>query len=343
MLNFDKEFPGAETVHMSDNFRSNDKILDAANALIEENGNRFVKNLVAHKEAANKPIYYPAATQDTLPWLVSQLLKKYRPGEIAILSRKNSTLIKLEPVLSQLCNVSKPKEYLIDDYVFRLMYDTFGCYLDINDDVSLYRLLRHFCAEVPEKERKDLSLYQNMINEKVLMPMDIFEPDDFYAYEEKENRTPLEDAAYHIFKAMKACQYYSTMDELFDKVCDALCIPKEQLVVSQIREMADFHAFENVVQMHGYMTAMQDYSDTTRVDYTPDMNTLPLMTCHDSKGKEFPCVILYGTEDFSSTEDDNRVLYVAMTRAKNNLFLLRRDVSRENESLNRINEYLREM
>lgn len=341
MLNFDKEFPGAQIIHMSDNFRSNDKILEAANSLIEENENRFEKTLVAHSEAVNKPVYYANANIGTCQYLVAQLLKKYRPGEIAVLSRKNKSLLELEPALSILCNVAKPKSYLIDDYVFRLVHDVFGCYLDLNDDVALYRLLRHFGVDVPEKVKRDEPLYCNLRMQELILPMDLYEPDDFYAYEEKENRTAIEDAAFHIFKAMKACQYYSTMEDLFDKVCDALEIPREQLVINQLREQADFHAFENIVQMHDYMSAMVQYSDTLRTDYTPDLNTLPLMTCHDSKGKEFPCVIIYGMEDYTATEDDNRLLYVAMTRAKNNLFMLRTDISKENESIQRISGHLR--
>lgn len=340
MLNFDKDFPGAQIVHMSDNFRSNDKILTAANSLIEENANRFEKTLVAHSQAENKPVYYADANMDKCMFIVSHLLKKYKPGEIAVLTRKNGPLLKLEKELSKLCNVAKSKSYLIDDYVFRLVKDVFSCYLDLNDDVALYRLFRHFGAEVPEKVKREEPLYCNLRMQELILPMNIYEPDDFYAYEEKENRTSIEEAAFRIFKAMKACQYYSTMEELFDKVCDELGIPRDQLVINQLREQADFHAFENIVQMHGYMTAMVDYSDTLRTDYTPDLNTLPLMTCHESKGKEFPCVIIYGTEEFTATEDDNRLLYVAMTRAKTNLFMLRTDISKENESIDRISSHL---
>lgn len=329
MLNFRKDFAGAKLVFMEDNFRSNNKILEAANALIENNGTRYEKQLVAHKEAANKPMYYPAARIDTLLALIKALLKKYQPGDIAVLSRKNSTLQKLAPGIANICKVTNPKDYVIDDYVFRMVYDALGLYRDINDDVALYRLLTHFGAEVPAKTERGKSLHDNLVKESLLTPIDMSDPDYFYAYEDKEARTPLEEAAYRIFKALKACQYYSTMDDLFNKVCVALDIPPEQIVVSQLRELADFSAFKTIAQLHDYMIAMVEYSDTKRVEYTPDKDTLQLMTCHDSKGKEFPCVIIYGVEEYNDSESDKRLLYVAMTRAENNLILLRTDISRE--------------
>lgn len=341
MLQFEEDFPNAKMVFMSDNWRSNDKIINAANALIGANANRYDKELIAHKSALCKPVYYPAGNADTLKVIVKTLLKQYRPGEIAVLARKNKPLEELEPVLSTICKVTKPKDYLIDDYVFRLFYDVFTCYRDMNEDVSFYRLLRHFGVRVPAKEDRSKSLYENLVTEhKVLTPMDITEPDDFYAYQEDENRTPIKEAAYNVFKALKACQYYSSANELFDRVCDSFLVPRNQIVVEQLREIADLHAFENINQMQEYMDTMITYKDTQRVNYTPDIDTLVLMTCHDSKGKEFPCVIIYGTEDYTDNEDDNRLLYVAMTRAKNNLFMLRRDTSKACENIQRISGHL---
>jgi len=328
MLNFKSDFADAEIVFMEDNFRSNDKILESANALIENNGERYRKQLVAHKDAANKPMYYPAANTGTVLALIKALLKKYQPGEICVLSRKNSTLQKLAVEIAGICKVTNPKDYVIDDYVFRMIYDVLSLYRDIHDDVALYRLLTHFGAEVPVKKAKECSLHDNLVRESLLTPVDVTDPDYFYLYEEKENRTSLEEAAYRIFKALKACQYYSTMNDLFNKVCEALDIPAEQLVVSQLRELADFSAFETIAQLHDYMTAMIEFSDTKRVEYTPDKDTLQLMTCHDSKGKEFPCVIIYGVEEYGDSESDKRLLYVAMTRAETNLILLRTDISK---------------
>ena len=46
------------------------------------------------------------------------------------------------------------------------------------------------------------------------------------------------------------------------------------------------------------------------------------MTAHGAKGKEFPAVIVLQSEDFQPTEEERRLMYVAMTRAKKVLFLM---------------------
>ena len=339
MLNFKNDFADAELVFMEDNFRSNDKILEAANALIDGNTNRFKKQILPHSTALSKPVSYQSANTDKLIIALRTLLQKYMPGEIAVLGRDNKNLRALIPFISQLCKVANPKDYLIDDYVFLTVYDVLGLYCDINNDVALYRLLKHFGADVPAKTDKTKSLYDNLIQEAYLTPIDMTDPDYFYAYEDKEERNPLEEAAYRIFKTLKGCQYFSTMDEMFNLICAALDIPEEQIVVSQLKEIADISDFKTIAQLHTYMGQMVEYSDMTRVAYTPAPDTLQLMTCHDSKGKEFPCVIIYGVEAYDESEKDKRLLYVGMTRAKNTLILMRTAESREN-CLSTIGSYL---
>ena len=56
--------------------------------------------------------------------------------------------------------------------------------------------------------------------------------------------------------------------------------------------------------------------------YPPNPDTITLLTAHKSKGKEFPTVVIYGVEEFEESEEGWNLLYVSMTRAKRNLFLL---------------------
>ena len=67
------------------------------------------------------------------------------------------------------------------------------------------------------------------------------------------------------------------------------------------------------------------FEDDTRIYYeSGDKNQVHMLTAHDAKGKEFPVVIIYGIDEFDrdDVEEDRRLLYVALTRAKRVVFLL---------------------
>ena len=69
------------------------------------------------------------------------------------------------------------------------------------------------------------------------------------------------------------------------------------------------------------MKGMVEYGDETRIQYG-EKDEVCLITSHDSKGKEFPVVILYDGDRYGDDEGSRRLLYVALTRAKDQLFVL---------------------
>jgi len=76
-----------------------------------------------------------------------------------------------------------------------------------------------------------------------------------------------------------------------------------------------------VREVYSYLECMERYADTSEVEYPVREEAVNLLTAHKSKGKEYPMVIVYGTELFENTEDGRCLLYVAMTRAKKTLYL----------------------
>lgn len=78
-------------------------------------------------------------------------------------------------------------------------------------------------------------------------------------------------------------------------------------------------------QLYNAMKAMEVFEDDTRIYYASgDKNQVHMLTAHDAKGKEFPVVVICGIDEFEGddVEEDRRLLYVALTRAKRVLFLL---------------------
>ena len=88
---------------------------------------------------------------------------------------------------------------------------------------------------------------------------------------------------------------------------------------------------------------MFKYKVEARVGYDVSTSAINLLTCHDSKGKEFHTVIVYGMEQFednSEMEESIRVLYVAMTRAERNLYLLENATPRATDLFEKISPYV---
>ena len=95
------------------------------------------------------------------------------------------------------------------------------------------------------------------------------------------------------------------------------------LVVDDLVEIAEERGIVKLESLYQVMKEMIAFGSNERVGYDSREDAVNLLTCHDSKGKEFPVVIIYGMEDFDvRSEEETRVLYVAMSRAKEHLYMV---------------------
>lgn len=323
LLNFKDTFPKAEIVIMNDNFRSNDRILAAADSIIEVNQNRYMKNLRGHKEANFPPLLFRNATDASLRDVVTKLLRQYKPGDIAILARKNSRFDEVEKILADVVKMSTPKDYIAEDAVFEMIYDVLTLYSNLKDDVALYRcLVRLGVTEFPYKASSQIPLYDAIREAEPRFSLERLDIKAMENYKDVE-LTPMLTAGKTLLAALKRMQYFRTMEEVFAAVADAFGFPQNHKVVENLLDTCDEHAFVRTSDLYAYMRNMVLFKSTKRVGYGAAEDAVSLLTGHDSKGQEFPVVIIYGVEDFAGgTEEDNCLLYVAMTRAKNTLVML---------------------
>ncbi len=323
LLDFKNRFPSAEVVIMNDNFRSNNQILVASNSVIGVNQNRYEKSLRGHKDASFPPLYFQNATDGTLHDVVVKLLRQYKPGEIAILARTNRRFEEVERILGGVVKMSTPKDYLIEDAVFEMVYDVLTLYNNLKDDVALYRCLyRLGVTEFPQKASSQIPLYDAIRETEPHFSLERLDIKAMQCYEGVE-LTPMLSAGKVLLSALKKMQYFRTMEEVFASVADTFGFPKNHKVVENMLDTCDEHAFVKVADLYAYMRNMVLFRSTRRVGYGAAEDAISLLTGHDSKGQEFPVVIIYGAEDFAGgTEEDNCLLYVAMTRAKNTLIML---------------------
>lgn len=323
LLNFKEAFPTAEVVIMNDNFRSNNKILNAADSVIGVNQNRYAKSIRGHKDANFPPLFFRTAADGALRDVVIKLLRQYKPGDIAILARTNQKFDEVEKILAGVVKMSTPKDYLVEDAVFEMLYDVFTLYSNLNDDVALFRCLKRLgVTEFPQKASSQIPLYDAICETEPVFTLDRLNIKAMEGYKNAEP-TPLLKAGAVLLGTLKKLQYSKGIEDAFSAVAGAFGVPADHRVFANLFDTCDEHAFVRVAELFAYMRNMVLFKSTKRVGYGAAEDAVTLLTGHDSKGQEFPVVIIYGAEDFAGgTEEDNCLLYVAMTRAKNTLIMI---------------------
>jgi len=324
MLNFAQDWPGAKTIIMEDNFRSVDTILAASNALICNNKKRYVKKILAHKNGKNRPIYMSNFFDQDLLKIVSSALKKgYKPGDIAIISRNNKELMNVQKVLSPFVETISPKAFVIEDAVFIRIKDVLSLYYGgMQDNRALFRHLKYCGCNLEEVQifNSD-SIYNSLIAADILLPVACLDVDCFPNYENRKDESFFMNAGYQLIKAFKAIQYAASPDEAITGIFQILFQEDTHPVLEAILSKMDERMLSTVREVYSYLECMERYADTSEVEYPVREEAVNLLTAHKSKGKEYPMVIVYGTELFENTEDGRCLLYVAMTRAKKTLYL----------------------
>lgn len=329
MLNFGSDFPDAKIVIMNDNFRSSNTILNTANSLITGNGTRYVKELKGHKENSNPPVYLKGYTSSMLPSLIKTILDNgYNAGDIAVIARNNKRIMEVAGALkNSMMEVSLEKEYLIHDSVFILLHDILKMYYEgLEHDASFYRFFKAVGAEIYKRQDKKLSLYEDLVTSRCILPIELFDIDCTGNYQKYNNVTSYMNAGYKLLQCLKAVQYgrgMCVLDELSEILFDAKCF-----IIDILKDIAEERGLVTVKELYSYMSNMVKYQDTKTIEHSVCKNRVNLITAHSSKGKEYPVVIIYATEDFKDDEEEIRVLYVAVTRAKSSLFMVETEFNR---------------
>lgn len=207
------------------------------------------------------------------------------------------------------------KEFLIEDAVFLSIRDLLTLMSDQLNDEALYRLLVRCGAgknDFSKIKLKNCSLMDCLNNNTSLT----YDTDLGRAYE----------------KILKALEYLKNSDDFYE---DGVMESTLSRIINILFNF-DFHpvikiltdkAYERIIRTKSellfYMNSLVNYGDSTEVSYKETDEKFNLLTAHSSKGKEFPCVVIYGVDAFESTPEERRLLYVSMTRAKESLFIIK--------------------
>lgn len=324
MLEFAHRWPGAKRITMEDNFRSVDTVLHAADLVISKNRERFTKKIRAHSYSQEKPIYVSGMAAQDIWGLVHPLITDgIEPGDIAIIARKNKELTEIGESLCTHIEILPSRQYLIRDAVFMAIYDILKLYHHGMEDCSLYRYLKMMQAdgEIPKQKVEGGSLYSYLCQQGLLLPIEWHDVGCLPAYKKRSMENRLLNAGYQLIRLFKDIQYTYDMDELLHIMFRRIFHEEQHLVIDALSELAVQRRMETSGELLEYMECMLRYHDETEIEYPRRKDAINLLTVHKAKGKEYPIVIAFNVESYADTIEDRRLLYVAMTRAKEKLYL----------------------
>lgn len=345
ILTFEKEFRGCRVIRMEQNYRSTGHILSAANSVIKNNTERKGKTLWTSKSDGSKLVYYSAMDEDDeADFVVSKILESRENGENF---RDNAVLYRLNALSNRL------------EFAFRrsgIPYRVFGgmkffdraeikdmlSYLCVicspSDDLRLTRIIN-----VPQRGIGDrtVEIVKELASANDVSMYDIISNADKYR-ELDRPRSKLLAFSQFISRLHEDSQHVSS-DEIYKRVLDETGYLR---MLSEKKNVENATKKENVEELKSsilryieetgnhslsdFLDEVALYSDTD--DYDSDRNCAVMMTMHAAKGLEFDNVFVIGMEENifpdhrcansrSSLEEERRLCYVAMTRARKKLFL----------------------
>lgn len=332
MLDFPQIYPGTRDIWLDENFRSSSEILTAANTLISHNTERVPFQMKPQFQLDQKPVLIEDFRTNRVSLLVQDLIASgYMQGEIAIIARTNRELTGVGEVLEQynqehpenpMLRCDNPKNYLYEDYTFQTLLDLLSIYLGmVEDDRIWYRLLSNMEIQI-EKQDRYCGIYDSYLARREIYPMQGEESSRYLAVTEHDPQI------LRVFaRIYKSCQLFSLKPELavplvFESYFDLNISYTEVLEI--LLEKIQQRSIRTAYELWEHMNAVKKFRDDTRLFY-PDgsRHRLHLLTAHDAKGQEFPVVIILGVDDFERDfrEEERRLLYVALTRAKKRLYI----------------------
>lgn len=335
ILNFEKDYQDAEVIKLEQNYRSTTNILDAANNVIKNNRERKDKNLWSNKGTGDKISYFRAFNErDEAFYVVREIKKLLNKGidyqDIAVLYRTNAQSRNME---EELLKENLPYRVVGSFYFYsRKEIKDLIAYLRLihneNDNVSLVRVIN------TPKRGIGLKTIENLTIKADSLGCSIYEAID--SGKELEFKKLIQD--------LKTLSNDLTLTELVDKILEVTGIRKEyedensleaDIRIENLEEFKTitktFEEREGVISLEDFLLEISLVSDVN--EYKDDKNRISLMTVHSVKGLEFDYVFVIGMEegifphinslmDNAELEEERRLCYVAITRAREKLHIV---------------------
>ena len=345
ILDFEKDYPGARVIKLEQNYRSTGTILDAANAVIRENKGRKGKTLWTDNERGEIITLFTAASEnDEAQYIAGRILTDISAGgnyrDHAVLYRVNALSNRLEYALKR--NGIPYRIYGGTRFYDRAEVKDMLAYLCVvanpGDTLRLRRIVNQ-----PPRGIGDTTLERAaaIAQSEGRSLYEVLENAEDYG-ELKRSAGSIRGFIAIIRETRELAE--GPLDELYDFLLQrsgyvAMLESKDiQENVTRLENVLELKSnIVNFMKERGGNGALQDfldemalYSDTDEMDDAD--NRVSLMTMHSAKGLEFPTVYIAGAEDGlfpglrsigddAEMEEERRLCYVAITRARKKLYI----------------------
>ena len=345
ILNFERDFPGTKIIKLEQNYRCTGNILKAANAVIKNNEVKYKKELWTQNEEGNLPKVYQADNEyDEATYIVEQIehLKReeyYKYSDFAVLYRMNTQSRAIEDILRRE-NIPYKIVGGLKFYERKEIKDTIA-YLRLiqngNDNLSLKRIINEPKRGIGKTsldkveqiaEASGTSMYEviKKADEFGLNRVFLNSRDFVNVIEELKSKKDELSVSELIKLTLKKTGYTKALEAENTIEAENRIANLDELLTVAIEFEEEFA--EN--SLSEFLEGITLSSDLDNMEEQEDSVTL--MTLHSAKGLEFPVVFLVGMEegifpgyqsmmDPQELEEERRLCYVGITRAKENLFL----------------------
>lgn len=347
ILSFEEQFPGTKTIRLEQNYRSTQTILDAANAVISNNKERKGKQLWT-SNGDGEQITVNALPDDVAEGrfvadtIIDDSVSGYVYSDHAVLYRMNAQSNNIERAL-----VRAGIPYRIIGghrfYDRKEVKDALSYLAVISnpaDDLRLRRIINEPKRGIGETTVNNCAEIASRLGESVFEVMKT--ADEFAAVSRASSKLKV---FCELIESFRRRREVNTASELFRTVMtesgyvDSLANEPE---TAEERAQNLDELFTNIqryeeengeqASLEGFLEEVALMSDID--NYNADQDTVTLMTLHSAKGLEFPCVFIVGMEngifpgmqsmlEESDMEEERRLAYVGITRAKKKLILTR--------------------
>ena len=336
ILNFEKDYKDAKVVLLEENYRSTKTILNAANNVIKNNKVRKEKNLWTQNEEGSKITYYKAFDEkDESNYVVNEIKKLIEKGvnpkDICVLYRANAQSRTVEEAFL----TSNISYNIVGSYAFynRKEIKDLIAYLKLiynnKDDVSLLRVINYPKRGIGNKAIENLAIKSNVLDKSLYEVIDLGKELDFK----------------NMIEEIKKEESHLTLTELIDMVLDKSGMKKsledEKSIEADIRleNLEEFKSIAKAMEINEGIVSLEELLDKLALvsDVSEQKNDnedkVTLMTMHAVKGLEYDYVFVVGVEEGlfphsnslesnDELEEERRLCYVAITRAKKKLYLI---------------------
>ena len=347
ILSFQKEFPGTALIRLERNYRSTEKILFAADKIVSQNEQRLGKTLVAERGEGKQPVLVFLPNQDEeAKFCASMILHSHEKGcpykDWAILYRTNAQSLTFE------------SEFLHQKIPYQVVGSLkFYEREEIKDMLAFLRLVANpkdeisFRRIVNKPARALGTVAQNKILKEAVTSSGLQslvdackKVADTFSKKAKEGATEFCAMMEEFIESINTSQKESSLSEFVELIMNKSTLleyHKAQDEIAGTQRAANMQELVNSAVLYEYsVQGLLDFLDHIELDRTLEseedetLDSVTLITLHNTKGLEFPRVIITGLEygifprenkDEAELEEERRLFYVGITRAKDELYI----------------------